>query len=1162
MTMGSLFTKYRGKALVLAAMAGASVYLFVPFETRSSSQPDMHGKAPQRPTRDNYDIRSDKKAVGKIASLRADAKKTASDVADIRDSMAAAETSLKRRVPGLKLKYSPELQHPEVITTDVKRGRSFIGRPSTDRRANILKSFIHENAELVGARRSDVRGLKVKAEHTNAEKTLSFVELEQEVNGVPVFRGKVKAGFTSLGEIVRVINNLAPGVEKERVSRDFGDPVDAAAAAYENLGETGFDRQLAKSLLRLDGDKVIIGEGENAPLLEKVYFPTEPGVVVPAWRVLIWRPADAYYVIVDAKTGTVLWRKNITEHQTQAARYSVYANPNGWLNIARSPFPISPGPRSPDGSQGAGIPRTSITMVGNEPPYTFNQLGWIPDGGTSTSGNAVHAGLDRDGTQGIDPGGEAVALDRNFTFNYDPYDPNTRTGGDPAPAVQTYPGSEYQQGSVTQLFYVSNWFHDAAYLLGFDEAAGNFQQVNFTGQGLGGDPVRAEAQDLGFGSAFPNEANNANFSTPADGTAGRMQMYMWNRTTPHIDGSLDADIVIHELAHGLSNRLHGNSFGLFNDMSRALGEGWSDFFGLAMLSQPDDPIDGIYTVGAYATFVSVNTPGNSYYGIRRFPTAIMSSVGGPNGRPHNPLTFADIDQTQLNISDGAFTPRNDGTPDQVHRAGEIWCNALWEVRARMIERLGWEVGNTRVMRFVVDGMKLSPLSPTFIDGRDAIIAAGIASGTAEDVADMWAGFTTRGLGAAATIQNTGGISTGGTGTTRVTESFSLPNLIQTSQILVTDESGDNDGYPEPGELVTLTVPITNATGQLATDVNLEVVGGGSANFGAMAGISTDSRQVTYQISEAAPCGGTVPVTFNITSSLGPATFTRNIFVGKPGETASTENFDNVTAPSLPEGWTAEAISGGINFVLSSNTPDTPPNAMFALDPLTVGGGTDLTSPPVSVTSSTATLTFRNNYHTEAGWDGGVLEISIAGDGYKDILAAGGSFIQNGYNSVIGAGRNNPIASRAGWSGNSNGYITTIVQLPASANGRIVHLRWRFGADDNTAATGWFIDTISLSGAGFVKSFACSLPTGENKVSVSGRIITPEGAGLRNATVSLSGPDGVLRRITSSSFGYYQFDDVDTGQSYTISVASKRYRFAVKNLTVTDQLTDIDFVGME
>lgn len=1146
--------------LLLAAFASLSLYLLLPSDVRTvHSQPVYPHPERKREVPSNYDIRTDKRAADKILSFRSREKKTAVDIADIRETVVRGERALKNRVQDVEVAYNPELQHAEVITPKTSRGRSFLTRPSSGKRSNLLKQFLDENAELTGLKRSDIPSLRTVREHSNRPKSLSFVELKQEINGIPVFRGGVKAGFTASGELVRVVNGLAPGLDRNKLSRDFGDPVAALTAAVEDIENTTVDLERAAREITIQGVEVKFGEGPSAPTAEKIYFPTELGVAVAAWRVLIWQRESAFYVIVDAASGTVLWRKNITEEQTQPATYSVYADPDAWMNVAQSPFPFSPGPLTLTGAQGAAIPRTSVTRIGNEPPFTFNQLGWLPDGATITKGNAVHAGLDRSTPNGIDPNSEAVASDRNFSFDFDPLNPNTGIGQAPLPATQEYPGTQFQQGVITQLFYVTNWFHDATYLLGFDEAAGNFQEINFTGQGLGGDPVSAQAQDFAG-------VNNANFSTPADGTPGTMQMYLFTSHSPNIDGGLDNTVVIHELTHGLSNRLHGDGFGLFNDMSRGMGEGWSDFFALSLLSRPNDPLDGIYTIGSYVMYVGGQNSQNAYYGIRRFPTAIRSSTGGPQGRPHNPLTFADLDQTQFDVSDGAFAPRTDGSPDQVHRVGEIWCNALWEVRARMISRLGWEAGNRQVMQLVVDGMKLSPLSPTFISGRDAIVAAAFAGGTEDDLADIWAGFAIRGIGAGASVQNPGGTSTGGTGTARVTESFELPDLQQTDDLIVSDASGDGDGYPEPGESVTLTIPVTNATGRLAVDVAVSVSGGGSASYGVLGGISTESREISYVIPNDAACGSSIPITLELTSSLGTQILTRNIFIGRPGETEVSESFDNVTAPDLPAGWKAEAISGGVNFVLSSSSPDTPPHSMFALDPSTVGGGTDLTSPAISVTTPTASLTFRNSYLTEERWDGGVLEISIAGGPYQDILAAGGSFVQNGYNDILGAGKNNPVGSRAGWTGNSGGYLTTVVQLPERANGRIVHLKWRFGADDNTApnvpSPGWRIDSISLAGAGFVKDFVCSLSTGGAKASISGRLTTPSGGGLRGATVILGGPGGVSRRVTSSSLGFYQFDDIDAGHTYSISVISKRFRFTPRELQVSGNLADIDFVGVE
>lgn len=83
-----------------------------------------------------------------------------------------------------------------------------------------------------------------------------------------------------------------------------------------------------------------------------------------------------------------------------------------------------------------------------------------------------------------------------------------------------------------------------------------------------------------------------------------------------------------------------------------------------------------------------------------------------------------------------------------------------------------------------------------------------------------------------------------------------------------------------------------------------------------------------------------------------------------------------------------------------------------------------------------------------------------------------------------------------------------------------------------------------------------------EVSISGRVLTPSGLGLRNAVVNLTDSLGQRRTATSSSFGVYQFDGVATGQTYTLSIASKRYRFAPRVQDVSGQITDLDFTGLE
>ena len=229
--------------------------------------------------------------------------------------------------------------------------------------------------------------------------------------------------------------------------------------------------------------------------------------------------------------------------------------------------------------------------------------------------------------------------------------------------------------------------------------------------------------------------------------------------------------MLHELTHGLSRRLHSDSAGLNTNMSNGLGEGWSDFVAQSLLADASDDVNGVYTIGGWSTEELAAGFENYYYGIRRFPYAVKTAVGA-NGRPHNPMTFADIDTTKADLTDGAFPPSTvlgSAVRDAVHEAGQIWAAMLWEVRARFITRLGFAEGNRRILQLVIDGMKGDPVNPTFLTARDSILAAAIAGGTPADVADIWSGFAARGLGVLAAIT-----VNGSNGSTRVNESFQAP----------------------------------------------------------------------------------------------------------------------------------------------------------------------------------------------------------------------------------------------------------------------------------------------------------------------------------------------------------------------------------------------------
>jgi serine protease AprX len=188
-----------------------------------------------------------------------------------------------------------------------------------------------------------------------------------------------------------------------------------------------------------------------------------------------------------------------------------------------------------------------------------------------------------------------------------------------------------------------------------------------------------------------------------------------------------------------------------------------------------------------------------------------------------------------------------------------------------------------------------------------------------------------------------------------------------------------------------------------------------------------------------------------------------------------ENFDSVTPPALPPDWAATNAQGPPPLWVTSNSgvpipsADTLPNAAFIDDPAVVSDKR-LDSLPLFLFPTFFSLTFRHNFNLDAssedpnlGFDGGVLEISTdGGNTFQDILAAGGSFVMGGYNRTISTVRGSPIAGRQAWSGNSEGFITTVVNLPFIFAGDS-RLRWRRASDTSGSSLGWRVDTVNIAG---------------------------------------------------------------------------------------------------
>jgi extracellular elastinolytic metalloproteinase len=339
-------------------------------------------------------------------------------------------------------------------------------------------------------------------------------------------------------------------------------------------------------------------------------------------------------------------------------------------------------------------PRTLESFVGDTTINT--SAGWM---GTSTvtTGNNVEAYLDTDANNAPDANnatglssGHASSSTQNFTFPFTlGVDPRTQ-----------------QPASVTNLFYFCNIMHDFVYRLGFTESAGNFQTNNFGRGGTGNDSVRAEAQD-GSGT------NNANFATPPEGSRPRMQQFLFTQGTTNLaddrDSSQDGDVVLHEYGHGVSNRLVGgptNTSCLGGTQAGAMGEGWSDYWAATFYN------DG--RIGEYVT-------NNATRGIRRAAYTI----------PADP-----VHDSYADLGTGGF---------EVHRDSEVWAATLWDLR----NQLGAAVSD----RLVLEGMKFTPCSPSFLNARDGILQADQNLNGGANRCSIWAVFARHGMGGSATGNN-------------------------------------------------------------------------------------------------------------------------------------------------------------------------------------------------------------------------------------------------------------------------------------------------------------------------------------------------------------------------------------------------------------------------
>lgn len=628
---------------------------------------------------------------------------------------------------------------PRVVA---RRGGFLTGRSSRDPRA-IALGYVRARRDLFRLGERDLDALTLEREYRSGSGTTHLVWAQRH-RGVPALDNDLRANVSRDGRLINVLGSPHPDLARAGSIRPGLSAAQALRAAMRSAGVRGrgvtqvgpeiAPERNARFLGGHEATLVLLAEGERRVRL--------------AWRVLLF--ADSRHVwdaVHDAGSGELLRRRNLV------------------LSADAKAFDYYPGATS------GGV---QVDKVFPHPPAADH---WLSDTNPQRLfGKNAWAYSDEDDVIFMDDGSGFPELDEEIgpsdplTWNYAPTafsssDPDMvcpmtvfeciwdRFSGAPA----NWQTNREQAG--TQAFYFVNRFHDHlrdAPGIVFNKASGALEA---DGDGTDELDERVEIQvvdgantDGGFPS--PDHVNNANMLTLPAGTPARMQLYLWSNHPTYFGGvpgpgihevnsADDATVVYHEYAHGLSNRLvtDGDGFGaLWRTQAAAMGEGISDWYALDFLEaegfQPDTTMPGELKVATYLFPPGIRTQG--------LDCPIGSNSTDCPGRP------------DLGAGSGGYTYGDfevlagcDPASLRIHRAGEIWSETLWDLRAAMIEKhesgLGKDEGIRRTRLLITEGMRNSPPNPSFLDMRDAILTADQAEGLGE-VALIQEAFTNRGMG--------------------------------------------------------------------------------------------------------------------------------------------------------------------------------------------------------------------------------------------------------------------------------------------------------------------------------------------------------------------------------------------------------------------------------
>ncbi|MBO1255044.1 rhombosortase-dependent M36 family metallopeptidase [Alteromonas sp. 5E99-2] len=556
---------------------------------------------------------------------------------------------------------------------------------------------------------------------------------------------------------------------------------------------------------------------------------------------------------------------------------------------------------------------------------------------------------------------------------------------------------------------------------------------------------------------------------------------------PLRDSTFDNAIIAHEFGHYIQNRLIGNASGLTNFQGRAMGEGWADVHALLFVTSEEDlqlaGNDQLQTGYAVGSFVA-----DFFTGIRRAPYSTNLDI--------NPLSFEDI--TTGAVPEG-LTETTNASP---HGAGEVWAVTLWDMYVSLVNTHGFDEGRDRMSRYIIEGYKMTPISPTYTEARDAILASVLATNP-EDFDQSIAVFARRGMGLGAVSPDRDDPDLTGVVESNLTQ---LASFTGASVELNADFDGVTtgfctaDGVLDNGETGTLTVTINNngsealenITGQLVvlSDHEVSFANDGLVEFESVSAFTStsvsdieitmlgagtaDTLEIEVQFPEITAGDETIqalPLSFTTLVNLdfdlvAPVNGTS---VSDMETAALFEDFsENVIVGGSIAAGTLGTDTGNTSFFSSTNPGvDLGAQTMFLNNNTFVSDVAFETRPVEVGFAGDFSIEFWHSYLLEDGFDGGVVEISINGTEWVDVTAVGGVF-DVGYNAEFGEIEDQALSNRAVFTGRNISPDFSVagnqeaISFGDTLNGSLVQFRFRIGTDSGSSDLGWFIDNVTFN----------------------------------------------------------------------------------------------------